>query len=260
MSKRSKCNRFIIRRIEAFLIRRTDANITVSESIVKELSERYQIVKPTLILNVPDYHPVERSDILRDEIGIYKEHRIILYVGKIAFLRGLEQLAQSLRYLDHCILVIMGHSLINYIDGLKSLIRAEGMTDRVYFFGPVPFEEVTRYAASADVGVIPVQNACLSYYYASPNKVFECVSAGLPVAGSNFPDIKKVIEGHRLGVTFDPESPHDIARAIDYILSDKDRYEEMRRNALEAAKIYNWQSESKKLLALYEGLSDRTND
>ena len=82
----------------------------------------------------------------------------------------------------------------------------------------------------------------------------------MPVVGSNFPELKRVIEGYRLGKTFDPENPEDIASAINWVLSDKDRYEEMRRNALEAAKIFNWENESKKLLSLYEGLSDKAND
>jgi len=260
LRKRSKLNRFIVKRIESFLIRRADANIIAGESSGRELAKRYHIVPPTLILNAPSYHPVERSDILRDEIGMPREHRIILYIGRITYYRGLEELAQSLQYLDHSSLVLMGYAPPDYVAGLKRVVKDEGLIDRVHFFGPVPPEEVMRYAASADIGAAPIKNAGLSYYYCSPNKVFECIAAGLPVVGSNFPDLKKVIEGHKLGVTFDPDSPRDIARAIDYVLSDKDRYQEMRKNALEAAKIFNWENESKKLLALYEGLSAKAND
>ncbi len=260
LRKRSRFNRFLVQRIESFLIQRTDANIVAGESSAIELSKRYHIVPPTLILNSPSYNPVERSDILRDKIGIPREHSIILYIGRITYYRGLEELVQSLQYLDHSSLVLMGYAPPDYVGGLKRLIRNREMTDKVHFFGPVPPDEVTRYAASADIGVVPIKNAGLSYYYCSPNKVFECIAAGLPVVGSNFPDLKKVIEGHNLGVTCDPEYPRDIANAINYILSDESRYEEMRRNALEAAKIFNWENESKKLLALYEGLSDKAND
>jgi len=34
----------------------------------------------------------------------------------------------------------------------------------------------------------------------------------------------------------------------------------MRGNPLEAAKIFNWENDSKKLLALYEGLSGKADD
>ena len=110
---------------------------------------------------------------------------------------------------------------------------------------------------SADIGVALGKNAGLSYYYSSPNKIFECIVGGLPVVGSNFPDLKEVIEGYRLGVTCDPDYPRDIANAIDYILSDEMRYAEMRKNALAAAKIFNWGNESKKLLAVYQRLDGK---
>lgn len=253
--KRSRLNRFFIRQVEAYLIKRSDAVITVSEPIADELSKWYHIPRPKVIVNAPDYRPVERSNILREKIGIPVDEKIILYIGAIIFNRGLEELILSLRYLKGYCLVLMGYSLDDYSTELKKLTRKERLEDRVYFFGPVPHEEVTRYAASADLGAVPIKNACLSYYYCSPNKLFECVAAGLPVVGSNFPELKRVIEENQVGLTFDPESPQDIARAIDCVLSDKNRYEEMRKNALEAAKIYNWQIESKKLVDVYERLS-----
>jgi len=257
---RSNFNRFLVKRIESFLIRRTDANITVGESVGRELAERYHIIKPTVILNVPPYRSVERSRLLRVDIGIPTDDRIILYIGIINMLRGLEEAVQSLKYLNHCRLVLMGFAYEHYVPVLEEFIAKEGLTGRVHFFGPVPFEEVTRYAASADVGLVAYRNVGLSYYYSSPNKLFECVAAGLPVVGSNFPDLKGIIEGYNLGVTCDPDNPKEIADAINYILSDETRYNEMRRNALEAAKIFNWENESRKLVVLYEGLNGRLVD
>ena len=67
--QRSRFNRFIVQRIESFLIRRTDANIAPGESVGQELSRRYHMV-PTVILNVPYYRPFQRSTVFRDELGI----------------------------------------------------------------------------------------------------------------------------------------------------------------------------------------------
>ena len=260
LKKRSRFNRFLVRAIELFLTRGTDAMIAASESYATLLSHRYNIPQPTVILNAPGYCPVERSRILRDELDIPKGDRILLYIGRITYYRGLEEVIQSIQYLRHCVLVMMGYEAAEYVAGLKKLITDQGVSDRVRFFGMVPYQEVVRCAASADIGVAIIKNAGLSYYYTSPNKVFQCMAAGLPVVASNFPDMKKVIEGYNLGVTCDPDNPGEIANAINYVLSDEDRYNEMRSNALEAAKIFNWENESKKLLALYQGLSDRTND
>jgi glycosyltransferase involved in cell wall biosynthesis len=254
--QRSRFNTFLVRRIESFLIRCTDANIIFGESAGKVLTDRYNIVTPAVILNVPPYYPFHHSTVFRDKLRIPTGERIVLYMGRISYGRGVEQAIQSIRYSSNCSLVVFGFGPDQYISSLKELIENEGVTDRVYFFDAVPFDEVTRYAMSADVGLVLHKNVCLNYYYVSPNKLFECMAAGLPVVGSNFPDLKMFIEGYNLGVTCDPDNPKEIADAIDYILSDEDRYNEMRKNALEAAKIFNWENESKKLLALYEGLND----
>jgi len=85
------------------------------------------------------------------------------------------------------------------------------------------------------------------------------MAAGLPVAGSNFPELKKVIEGYNIGKTFNPDDPKDIAEAINYVLSDKQRYMQMKRNALRAARVFSWENESKKLLKIYKRLEDELN-
>jgi glycosyltransferase involved in cell wall biosynthesis len=255
--KRSRLNRFLVQRLESFLIRRTDANIMAGVSSAELLSRMYHIPQLTVILNVPLYHTYERSTVLRDRLRIPAEEKILLFEGTIYVNRGIEECIQSLKYLSQCSLVMLGFGPDFYISDLKRLIEDEGLTHKVYFFGAVPHDEVTRTAMAADVGLVVLQNANLNYYYASPNKIFDFMAAGLPVVGSNFPDLKKFIEGYNMGVTCDPTSPREIADAINYILSDESRYNEMRKNALEAAKIFNWENESKKLLALYAGLSGK---
>ncbi len=256
---RSKLNRFLVKKIESFLIRRTDANIIAGDFRARELVKRYHIIEPTVILNLPPYHPVESSRLLHDALGIPTDEMIIIYIGIVNLGRGLEEAVQSLKYLNRCHLVLMGFAYDDYISSLEAFIASEGLTGRVHFFGPVPFEEVTRYAASAGVGLVLYRNICLNWYYSSPNKLFECMAAGLPVVGSNFPDLKMYIEGYDIGVTCDPDNPRDIADGINRIISDEARYDSMRKNALEAAKTFNWGNESRKLIALYEGLIGSKN-
>jgi glycosyltransferase involved in cell wall biosynthesis len=91
----------------------------------------------------------------------------------------------------------------------------------------------------------------LNNYYTTPNKLFEYIAVGLPVAGSAFPEIKRFVDGHELGVTFDPEDSASIGAAINDALRDPDRLAAMRANALAASRTLAWASEAAKLLALY---------
>ena len=69
----------------------------------------------------------------------------------------------------------------------------------------------------------------------------------------------RIIESYHLSRTFDPDDPEDITKAINDVFSESDRYEQVGRNALEAFKIFNWENESKKLLAVYRSLGKVRN-
>lgn len=255
-----RLERPLFRVVERYLINRADEVITVCQSAATILSEKYRIALPNVVMNCPPRVGLRHgaTSSLRQNAALADGVPIILYSGGFITGRALHNVVLSASYLNEGKIVFLGWGSIE--QELKALVRDKMLVDRVLFLEPVPPEEVVEYIASASLGVTSFQFTSLNNYYATPNKLFEYIHAGLPVVGSNFPELKRVIEGYRLGKTFDPENPEDIASAINWVLSDKDRYEEMRRNALEAAKIFNWENESKKLLSLYEGLSDKAND
>jgi len=251
----SNIERVLAKVSEKYLIRRADRIITVNESIANELSKRYGIIPPAVIMNCPVINNrlnKAENNLLRQALRIDKETPIILYHGGFAPNRGLQNLVISGNYLDKGIIVFMGWGKLE--QELKDLVLAAGLGDKVQFAKPVPQRELLNYATSATLGVIPYQFIGLNNYYTTPNKLFEYIAAGLPVVGSNFPELSKVIKKWNLGKTFNPDDPKDITVAIDYVLSDRDRYNEMKRNVLQAAKVFNWENESKKLLEIYRRL------
>jgi glycosyltransferase involved in cell wall biosynthesis len=247
-----------ILRMESFLIKRADYTVTVSRPIAEVLKRRNGIEKVGVVMNVPDVPKARIKRSLRKALNIPSDKKIILYVGSFTFNRGLEELIQSLSLLEDCVLVLMGYSQDQqYFRKLKDLVRSNGISQRIFFFGPVASEEVIDYSASADIGVAPIKNAGLSYYYCLPNKLFEYLSAGIPVVGSWFPELRKVINGFRVGETFDPESPMEIAESIKSVLQDPEKYKRMTQKTRQAAKVFNWQRESRKLLGIYNQLETK---
>jgi glycosyltransferase involved in cell wall biosynthesis len=241
---------------EKFLLRRVDRVITVNESIAKELQFRYQAKrKPDVVMNCPSLVITERTDLLRTRLNLSLDIPIILYIGGITFNRGLEQTIESLQYLKGPIFVMLGPGKLGFINHLREHAKTFNVSDRVIFAPPVPHNEVASYASSADVSVAPIQNVCLSYYYCSPNKLFESIMAGLPVAASDFPEMRAVIEADQIGAVFDPAKPKEIAAAIEKILSDREAYELMRKHAYRAAAKYSWEKESTRLLEIYRELA-----
>lgn len=248
--------KYLLKAIERFLIRRADATITVNESIALELARRYDIPIPTVLMNTPSASIRRDFDIgrLRTALNIPQHQNVLLYCGSFTFNRGLEKLIQSLVYLPDCHLVMMGYGAPDYKSKLLGIAHQCEAAGRFSFFGPVPSDEVPSYAAGADLGVAPIENVCLSYYYCSPNKMFEYIAAGIPVIASDFPELRKVIDRFAIGATFNPDDPADIARAARRILDDPGLRQTMKDNTVGAAAAFNWENESQKLQALYKGL------
>ena len=134
---------------------------------------------------------------------------------------------------------------------LLELIAAEGLEDRVRIVSPAPQAEVVAYAAGATIGVIPYEPVGLNNTFTTPNKLFDYMAAGLPVAASRLPELTRFVEHGEIGLTFSPGDPASLAAALNEMLADPERYGRMRERAREAGRRYTWERESRKLLDLY---------
>lgn len=243
--------------IERFCIGKCDAVLSVAEGICEYLAKQYDIPKPYLIRNV---QPFERSGvrttILADELGIPRDRRIVIYPGAITINRGLEVMIDSAPHLNGAAYVIMGYARNpEYLDSLKQRATKLGvMGSSVFFREAVEIEDVIRYVGSADLGIVPTQNVCLSYFFESSNKIFHCVMAGVPVAMSDHREKRLLVEEYGIGVLFDETDPAEIARAVNQALDDREAYAQMRSNCLKAARVLNWEHEEHTLRQIFADL------
>jgi glycosyltransferase involved in cell wall biosynthesis len=252
----SKFYKFISSQFEKYLIRKADAVITVGDCIANYLKDKYNVPLPTVIINAPSENKVNiGGKSLRQELNIPSNLKLAIYCGGITFNRGLEKLIESLTLMPNVYLVLMGYGKPEYLNKLKQIAINNKVDNHFSFYGPVAPTEVTAYTASADLGVAPIENVCLSYYFCAPNKIFEYLIGGIPVVASNFPELSKVVEENEIGFTFDPQDIQSITESIEKVFSNEKKYNEMKENTKLAAKKYNWENESKKLLNLYLNLA-----
>jgi len=245
--------RWLSRQLEHFLIRRVDKVITVCDSIANELAKQDGIEKPTVVRNIPEYADIANSNKIREILHISRDKKIILYQGGLLPDRKLGTLVRAMPLInDEAILVFMGSGEARA--ELEKAIEEENLRPRVKFMDRVPPLDLLSYTSSADIGVCPRAKTSLNNYYSLPNKLFEYIMAELPVAVSNFPEMSKIVEQYGVGVVFDPEDVKDIARAINELLEDREKYAQMKENTKRAKKVLNWENESRKLLEIYEEL------
>jgi glycosyltransferase involved in cell wall biosynthesis len=238
----------IWRLVERRLAGRADHTVTVCDSIAAEIERRYGVVRPTVLLNCP----AASNGAAGAPVGelTADEEPVILYQGGFAPHRGLETLVLSAHGLERGTIRLMGWGRLE--EELRKLIAREGLEDRVRIVGPVPPGEVVAAAMRATVGVIPYEPVGLNNTYTTPNKLFDYMAAGLPVAASRLPELTRFVEQGEMGLTFPPGDPAALATALNEILADPVRYRRMRERSQEAGHRYTWEKESPKLLALYE--------
>src|SRR5262249_8316047 len=91
------------------------------------------------------------------------------------------------------------------------------------------------------------------YIETSSNTLFEYMAAGLPVIVSDFPEWRDMIDRHGCGLLVDPTKPAAVADAMNWLLSHPEEAEEMGRAGRAAVMSeFNWLSEERRLLALYD--------
>jgi glycosyltransferase involved in cell wall biosynthesis len=114
--------------------------------------------------------------------------------------------------------------------------------------------EVAKLLSTSTAGLVlflPEPN----HIESQPNKMFEYMSASIPVIASNFSLWRSIIEKNNCGICVDPMDSHEIAEAIDFLTWNPEDAKQMGKNGQAAIKrIYNWGIEEKKLLRLYENL------
>jgi len=123
------------------------------------------------------------------------------------------------------------------------------------FHPPVKSEELHRYTASADAGLILFQGNCLNHILSLPNKLFEYMMAGIPVLACDLPEIARVVNKHGCGVTVDPSDPEAVARAMMDMAADPGEARRMgERGRAAAMEFYTWDVSARRLLYLYSRL------
>lgn len=124
------------------------------------------------------------------------------------------------------------------------------------FLGWADRGQVAALLASVRAGLV-LLHPTERYPDAYPVKMFEYMAASLPVIASDFPLWRQIVDGAGCGLLVDPLDPKAIAGAIQWLLDNPHEAEAMGRRGRQAvATEYNWDRETRKLVALYNRMLD----
>lgn len=176
----------------------------------------------------------------------------ICYVGTIAQIRGIKELVRAMELTDSGV-------RLNLVGAFaESEVEAEVRTYRgwrhVNALGVQDRRGVADVLGRSVAGLVNL-HPLINYLDALPIKMFEYMSAGIPVIASDFDLWKKIVVGSGCGLCVNPLDPVAIASAIDYMISHPDEARTMGENGRRAVlSRYNWAREEEKLLGFYDQL------
>jgi glycosyltransferase involved in cell wall biosynthesis len=215
------------------------------------IGKQFHRKKTVIVQNFPDL-----SELASEDVRPYAERPpVVAYIGGIATDRGIKEIVHAITLIPESFgtrLLLAGNFDPPALEEEVKRIRG---WERVDFVGWQSREGVARVLRISRVGLVllhPLPNYLESY----PIKLFEYMSAGIPVIASGFPLWRQIVEEAACGLLTDPLNPKAIAEAIQWLLEHE---EEARAMGLRGRKAvhtgFNWNNESEKLLNLYRRIS-----
>ncbi|MBN1161756.1 MAG: glycosyltransferase [Dehalococcoidales bacterium] len=167
-------------------------------------------------VNMGLFKPIDKAS-ARVKLGLADE-KIVLFVGRIDPLKGIDKLIYSmslLKNIDKVRLMVVGgdENSKPELVKLKKLADALNIGEHVDFRGLVTQEQLPYYYSSADICVVP------SYYESFGLVPLESLACGTPVVATDVGDLKGIIKHGETGYILKDNSPGEIARAISRQLS-----------------------------------------
>lgn len=231
--------------IEEFILQRTNATISVSEKMFKDLKRKGLNPAISYLINNPlAITPPERIRDISDETSL-------LFVGRLSKEKGLIDFIEALYHVPRELklkLVIVGDGLEK--DHLIKKSKEFGLEKIVDFVGFQ--EEVSQFYSEADCLIMP------SHREGLPMTLIEACASGLPVIASNVGGIPQLVNEEN-GILVQPKNKKDFSSAISSFHSNKNRYiKEARLKSIQIKDYYSPEKWAKKTLEVYyKSIKDR---
>ncbi len=240
---------------EFFCIIFVDSVLVVSPSIFQWYQKKYPNKSIFLVRNVPNYNPniidnfqIESVSLLKQTYKLQNSDVLFIYQGGLFPGRGIEKILKIFTKVQsdkH--IIFMGYG------SLSQLVKDyEKKHKNIHFLSAVTPEKVLKYTASADIGICFIENTCLSYYYSLPNKLFEYLTAGLPVIINELPDQKHIVEKYNCGWVLNENEDETLIQLVNGI--NQEILMQKKLFAKKAITNIGWHFETKQFLEAYHKL------
>jgi D-inositol-3-phosphate glycosyltransferase len=254
---------------ERQVIRRADRIVAATLAERAQLEWLYK-ADPRKIVVIPPgvdtghFYPIPLDE-ARQFVGIPPEDRVVLFVGRIEPLKGLDTLIRAMSCLrcteggERVSLVIIGGepeadpaAMSAEMARLQKMCDDLAMGKVVVFLGKRGQDTLPYYYSAADVLVMP------SYYESFGMVALEAMACGTPVVASQVGGLAFLVQDGVTGFTVPAEDHDALCEKLGLLLEDDALREKMGRAAAEYAKSYDWKNIADQIVNLYQEVTKTT--
>jgi D-inositol-3-phosphate glycosyltransferase len=185
------------------------------------------------------------------------DHPVLLFVGRIQPLKGLQVAVGALARLRHTggvLLVVGGPSGIEgeaELDRVRRLAARLGLADRVRFVPPQPHHLLSTYYRAADACIVPSRSESFGLV------ALEAAACGTPVVAAAVGGLRTLVDHGRTGFLVEGRDPARFAGRLDDVLDDATGPGALGPAAAALARGYTWSTTAARLRRLYNDLTVR---
>ncbi len=246
---------------EQEVLRIADRIIAATQAEVAQLEWLYQAGMNNIVIippgvDISHFYPIP-DDEAKEFIGVPPCEQMVLYVGRIEPLKGIDTLIQAIAILHQrgllvCLSVIGGDGDLDQEEAnvetlrLREMCVQAGVEDLVTFLGKRSQDTLPYYYSAANAVVVP------SHYESFGMVALEAMACGTPVVASQVGGLAFLVQDGQTGFTVPVEDPHALADRLALLLQDEELRHKMGMQAAAFSRKYSWEKITSQIIGLYK--------
>ena len=246
----------VIARVDR-IIASTLAEQTQLQFLYKANKRKITIIPPGV--DTSHFYPIPMDE-ARQYLGVDPDNKLVLFVGRIEPLKGLDTLVKAISWRrtfkpgQVTLAIIGGDPDASPQEMSAEMARIQKLCDdlcmgrMVVFLGKRAQDTLPYYYSAADVLVMP------SHYESFGMVALEAMACGTPVIASQVGGLAFLVKDGETGYHVPDQDPEALCEKLLDILSDPHQREKMGLRAAEYARDYAWANIANQMLEVYKSL------
>jgi len=239
------------------IVAATQAELAQFQWLYRADPNRITVIPPGV--DTSHFYPIPKDEAL-EFIGTPVKYCMLLYVGRIEPLKGVDTLMEAMAILKReghldlypmCVTIIGGdpqaspEQMSTEMERLTKLCESLGIGELITFLGRRDQDTLQYYYSAAEVVVVP------SHYESFGMVALEAMACGTPVIASETGGLAFLVKNGETGFHVPAADPQALANQLKILMQDEHLRTKLGRQASEYAKEFAWSNIADQILELY---------